>query len=107
MPTDGILNFWSLTNRIVPIFLTLTVVPLIVQDAWGSGSEVQAASEARTSDEASEEPPKARAPPQPGLMSNSFETSVAFAAKANALPLPFLKRLIWQESRFNPRALSR
>jgi hypothetical protein len=42
-------------------------------------------------------------PPSPDVMCQTLES----AAHANDLPLDFLTRLLWQESRFNPDAVSR
>jgi Transglycosylase SLT domain len=41
-------------------------------------------------------------PPSPDVMCQTLES----AAHANDLPLEFLTRLLWQESRFNPDAVS-
>jgi hypothetical protein len=47
--------------------------------------------------------------PEPGALSSpdSFCRALAIAAAANELPIAFFTRLIWQESRFNPEAVSR
>src|SRR4029077_10578029 len=50
--------------------------------------------------------PQSPAPGEPPSR-ESICLAVQSAAAANELPIEFFTRLIWQESRFNPRAVSR
>jgi hypothetical protein len=59
---------------------------------------------ARAENESAEKKPSAPGEPP---SRESICSSVQSAAAANDLPIEFFTRLIWQESRFNPRAVSR
>jgi hypothetical protein len=54
-----------------------------------------------------EAPIDARLSPRPSISRAAVCSTVASVARANDLPVPFFANLIWQESSFNPRTVSR
>ena len=91
----------AMSNRsVVRMFLSalcLTVTPPVTSSALADGENT-----------AQGEPDGNRqAEPSASSATPSFCEALAIAAASNDLPVDFFTRLIWQESRFNPYAVSR
>ena len=97
-----------LLGVLVSTTMVLTGPPVLASDAGDDPSAAQHQSPAQNSPPESHQPQPDHAPepsPSPSTASGLCE-ALASAATTNDLPVDFFTRLIWQESRFKPDAVS-